>query len=62
MTKFIVLSSAEAWSLFNDRPIKVYVDQIPHILCTEECYEKQLYSIISPIIKDESVNEVDVKK
>jgi len=39
MTKFIVLSSAEIWSLSNDEPVKVYIDQIPYVLCTDEYYK-----------------------
>lgn len=39
MTKFIILSSAEAWSLLNNEPVKVYVNQIPHVICTDEYYK-----------------------
>lgn len=39
MTKFIILSCSDVLSLFHDKPVKVYVDHIPHILCTDEYYE-----------------------
>lgn len=50
MTKFIILSGAEAWSLFNNEPVKIYIDQIPHVLCTYECYEN---------IQNESTDNMD---
>lgn len=50
MTKFIILSGAEVWSLFNNKPVKTYVDQIPHIICTEEYYED---------IQDENTDRMD---
>lgn len=53
MTKFIILSGAEAWSLFNNEPVKVYVDQIPYVLCTEEYYED---------IQDKSTDRMDGQK
>ena len=50
MTKFIILSGAEAWNLFNNKPVKVYIDQIPHVLCTDKYYED---------IQDESTDRID---
>ena len=39
MTKFIILSGEETWSLYNNMPVNVYIDQIPHVICTDEYYE-----------------------
>lgn len=50
MTKFIILSGADVWNLSNDKPVKVYVDQIPYVLCTDECYKD---------IQEESTDRVD---
>ena len=50
MTKFIILNGAEAWSLFNDQPVKVYINQVPYTLCTDECYKD---------IQDESIDKMD---
>ena len=53
MTKFIILSGADVWNLFNNKPVKVYIDQIPHVLCTDAYYEG---------IRDESTNRMDEQK
>ena len=50
MTKFIILSCSDVLSLFHDKPVKVYVDHIPHILCTDEYYKN---------IQDESTDMMD---
>ncbi len=50
MNKFIILSGAEAWRLYNDEPVKVYVDQIPYVLCTDEYYKD---------IQNESTDRID---
>lgn len=36
MTDSIVLSCADALDLFNDKPVRVYVDQTPYVLCTDK--------------------------
>ena len=39
MNKYIILSREEVWRLDDNKPIKFYVDQIPYVLCTDECYK-----------------------
>ena len=58
MTKFIVLSSAEAWSLFNNEPVEVYIDQIPHVICTDECYEEIRDEITDRMNEQEQSNYI----
>lgn len=41
MTAFIILSRADMLSLCNDKPVTVYVDKKPYVLCTDEYFEKQ---------------------
>ena len=50
MTNYIILSGAEAWSLYNDEPVSVYVNQTHHVICTEESFKK---------IQDESPDRMD---
>ena len=39
MNRFIILSREEVWRLDDNKPIKFCVDQIPYVLCTDECYK-----------------------
>ena len=41
MTAFIVLSGAEILTLCADKPVTIYVDKKPYVLCTDEYFEKQ---------------------
>lgn len=39
MTNFIILSCSDILSLFNNKPVEVYVDHTPYVLCTDKYYE-----------------------
>ena len=41
MTEFIILSGADMWTLCSDKPVTVYIDKRPYVLCTDEYFEKQ---------------------
>lgn len=41
MTEFIILSRVDMLTLRNDKPVTVYVDKKPYVLCTDEYFEKQ---------------------
>lgn len=41
MTEFIILSGADILTLCDDKPVTVYVDKKPYVLCTDEYFEKQ---------------------
>ena len=40
MTQFIILSQIDMLSLHNDRPVTIYIDNKPYILCTDEYFDK----------------------
>ena len=42
MKEFIVLSILDMRNLSNDKPVTVYIDKKPYILCTDEYFEKQM--------------------
>lgn len=42
MTQFIVLSSCDMLTLCDDKPVTVYIDKKPYVLCTDEYFKKQL--------------------
>lgn len=42
MTEFIILSRGDMLALCNDKPITVYIDKKPYVLCTDEYFEKQI--------------------
>lgn len=42
MTEFIVLSKVDMLALCNDKPVTVRIDKKPYVLCTDECFEKQM--------------------
>ena len=42
MTEYIVLSRPDMLALCNDKPVTVYVDKKPYVLCTDEYFEKQM--------------------
>lgn len=42
MTEFIILSRVDMLTLCNDKPVTVYVDKKPYVLCTDEYFEKQI--------------------
>ena len=41
MTEYIVLSRYDMRALCDDKPITVFIDKKPYVLCTDECFEKQ---------------------
>lgn len=41
MKEFIILSRADMLVLCDDKPVTVYVDKKPYVLCTDEYFEKQ---------------------
>ena len=41
MTEFIILSRVDILTLCKDKPVTVYVDKKPYVLCTDEYFEKQ---------------------
>ena len=42
MTEFIILSRVDMLTLCDDKPVTVYVDKKPYVLCTDEYFEKQI--------------------
>lgn len=42
MTEFIILSRVDMLTLCNDKPVTVYIDKKPYVLCTDEYFEKQI--------------------
>ena len=41
MTEFVILSRADILTLCDDKPVTVYVDKKPYVLCTDEYFEEQ---------------------
>ena len=41
MTEFIVLSRVDILTLRDDKPVTIYVNKKPYVLCTDEYFEKQ---------------------
>lgn len=41
MIEFIVLSRVDILTLCDDKPVTVYVDKKPYVLCTDEYFKKQ---------------------
>lgn len=41
MTEFIILSRVDMQTLCSDKPVTVYIDKKPYLLCTDEYFEKQ---------------------
>ena len=41
MTEFIIFSRADILTLCDDKPVTVYIDKKPYVLCTDEYFEKQ---------------------
>ena len=44
MTEFIVLSRLDMWALCDDKPVTIYINNKPYVLCTDEYFEKQAES------------------
>lgn len=42
MTEYIILSRVDMLTLCEDKPVTVYVDKKPYVLCTDEYFEKQI--------------------
>lgn len=42
MTEFIILNREDILTLCNNKPVTCYIDKKHYVLCTEECYEKQI--------------------
>lgn len=41
MTEFIILSRVDMLTLCDDKPVTVYIDKKPYVLCTDEYFEQQ---------------------
>ena len=41
MTEFVILSRYEMLALCEDKPVTIYIDKKPYILCTDEYFERQ---------------------
>lgn len=44
MTEFIILSRPDMWALCDDKPVTIYINNKPYVLCTDEYFEKQAES------------------
>lgn len=42
MTQFIILSGSDISTLCDDKPVTVYIDKKPYVLCTDGFFEKQI--------------------
>lgn len=42
MTEFIVLNQDDVATLFIDKPVTIYIDKKPCMLCTDKYFEKQM--------------------
>jgi hypothetical protein len=42
MTEYIILSRVDMLTLSEDKPVTVYVDKKPYVLCTDEYFKKQI--------------------
>lgn len=42
MTEYIILSRVDMLTLCEDKPVTVYVDKKPYVLCADEYFEKQI--------------------
>ena len=42
MTEYIVLSRPDMLALCDDKPVTIYINNKPYVLCTDECFEKQI--------------------
>ena len=40
MTRFIILSKVDMLTLCNDKPVTVYINKKPYVLCTDGYFEK----------------------
>lgn len=41
MTEFVILSRYEMLALCEDKPVTIWIDGKPYVLCTDEYFEKQ---------------------
>ena len=42
MTEFVILSRDEVLALCEDKPVTMYIDKKPYVLCTDEYFEKEI--------------------
>ena len=42
MTEYIILSKSDMLALCDDKPVTVYINNKSYVLCTDECFEKQM--------------------
>ena len=42
MTEFVILSRYDMQTLCKDKPVTIYIDKKPYVLCTDEYFERQL--------------------
>ena len=43
MTEFVILSRPDILTLCEDKPVTIYIDKKPYILCTDEYFERQIH-------------------
>ena len=43
MTEFVILSRYDMLALCEDKPVTIYIDKKPYILCTDEYFERQIH-------------------
>ena len=41
MTEFVILSRVDMLCLCEDKPVTIWIDGKPYVLCTDEYFEKQ---------------------
>jgi hypothetical protein len=41
MTEFVVLSRVDMHTLCDDKPVTIWINGKPYVLCTDEYFEKQ---------------------
>lgn len=56
MTEFVVLSRVDMLCLCEDKPVTIWINCKPYILCTDEYFEKQL---LKPHAESEGKNDKD---
>lgn len=42
MTEFVVLSRVDIHTLCDDKPVTIWINGKPYVLCTDEYFEKQM--------------------
>ena len=42
MTEYIILSRPDMLALCDDKPVTIHINNKSYVLCTDECFEKQI--------------------